>query len=46
MDMISLKRDTEAVKSEMVIDAVKQMIRIQEVGITIWRDDTRSYGFN
>jgi len=36
MDMISLKRNNEAVKSEMVADAEKQMIRIQEVGIGIW----------
>jgi glycosyltransferase involved in cell wall biosynthesis len=44
MDIISLKRDTEGVKSEMVADAVNHLIRIQEVGIGIWRDDTRSYG--
>ena len=36
MDMISLNRDNESVKSEMVADAEKQMIRIQEVGIGIW----------
>jgi len=43
MDMISLKRDNEAVKSEMVADAEKQMIRIQEVGIAIWMKGSKQW---
>ena len=43
MDMISVKRDNEAVTSEMVADAEKQMIRIQEVGIGIWVKGTKQW---
>lgn len=46
MDTIRLKGDGDAVKSEMVIEAVKQMIRIKEVGIGIWSDGEICGGYD
>jgi hypothetical protein len=46
MDTIELKGDGDAVKSEMVMDAVERGLRIREVGIGIWGDGRISGGFD
>lgn len=46
MDTIGLKGDADAVKSEMVVEAVERGIRIREVGIGIWGDGKLSGGFD
>ncbi|MDI6886803.1 MAG: hypothetical protein QMD22_10800 [archaeon] len=46
METIRLKGDGDAVKSEMVVEAVEQGIRIREVGIGIWGDGKISGGFD
>jgi glycosyltransferase involved in cell wall biosynthesis len=46
MDTIRLKGDGDAVKSEMVVEAVERGLRIREVGISIWGDGKISGGFD
>jgi len=45
METIRLKGDGDAVKLEMVMEAVEQGIRIEEVGIGIWGDGRISGGY-
>ena len=46
METIRLKGDGDAVKLEMVVDAVERGIRIEEVGIGIWGDGRISGGYD
>ena len=46
MDTIRIKGDGDAVKSEMVMDAVERGIRVKEVGIGIWSDGKVSGGYD